>query len=146
MILWLFCSWHLFCRPLLYSVAHQGITNPEIKKSSITTLANVSTYCGAIMTLTNESSTPAESIAVPAAPALCCAACQPGMPQHAQRDSSLPARWHLLTQASAVPASTPAHTYIHLQCRTPAGTIREAHAQDMTLAIFSCTSATWLQL
>ena len=75
------------------------------------------------MTLTNESSTPAESTAVPAAPALCCAACQPGMPQHAQRDSSLLARWHLLTQASAVPASTPAHTYIHLHCRAPAGTI-----------------------
>ena len=78
------------------------------------------------MTLTMKA--PAESTAVPAAPALCCAACQPGMPQHAQRDSSLPARWHLLTQASAVPVSTPAHTYIRMHCRTPAGTTREAHA------------------
>lgn len=58
-------------------------------------------------------SIPEERTAVPAAPALCCAARQLGMPQHAQRDSSLPARLHLLPWVSAASASTPALIYTH---------------------------------
>lgn len=62
--------------------------------------------------------TPGEKLAVPPAPAPCCAVCQPGTPQHAQHGLSLLVCLHLLLWVSAVPDSTPAHT---LNCSKDGG-------------------------
>ena len=72
-------------------------------------------------------SIPEERTAVPAAPALCCAARQLDMPQHAQRDSSLPARLHLLPWVSAASASTPALIYTRSQCSKGTKTRTQTH-------------------